>query len=104
MPEGHFRYDWVDIAGGVGRYAVPIKKPQMPRLAVHFLVMRGRLPGSGSAPTAPFDQGKPVTVAATKWVAVTPVQHRVEVTLDQPAREDLDDRRPGSPGDVKARH
>ncbi len=83
-PEGHFRYDWVDIAGGVGRYTVAIRKPQMPRLAVHFLVMRGRLPASGGAPTAPFDQGKPVTVAATKWVTVTPVQHRVAVTLEAP--------------------
>jgi alpha-2-macroglobulin len=83
-PEGRFRYDWVDIANGFGRYAVPIRKPQMPRLAVHFLVMRGRLPGSGSAPTAPFDQGKPVTVAATKWVTVLPVQHRVNVSFEAP--------------------
>ena len=83
-PEGRFRYDWVDIANGFGRYAVPIRKPQMPRLAVHFLVMRGRLPDSGVAPAAPFDQGKPVTLAATKWVTVTPVQHRVEVTLESP--------------------
>ena len=83
-PEGRFRYDWVPIANGVGRYAVPIRKPQMPRLAVHFLVMRGRLPGSPAAPTAPFDQGKPVTVAATKWVTVTPVQHRVNVSLEAP--------------------
>ena len=83
-PEGRFRYDWVDIANGFGRYAVAIRKPQMPRLAVHFLVMRGRLSGSASAPTAPFDQGKPVTVAATTWVTVTPVQHRVNVSLENP--------------------
>ena len=83
-PEGRFRYDWVDIANGFGRYAVPIRKPQMPRVPVHFLVMRGRLPGSASAPTAPFDQGKPVTVAATKWVTVTPVQHRIDVSLESP--------------------
>jgi uncharacterized protein YfaS (alpha-2-macroglobulin family) len=83
-PEGRFRYDWVDIANGFGRHAVPIRKPQMPRLPVHFLVMRGRLPGSASAPTAPFDQGKPVTVAATKWITVTPVQHRVDVSLESP--------------------
>jgi alpha-2-macroglobulin len=83
-PEGRFRYDWVDIANGFGRYAVPIRKPQMPRLAVHFFVMRGRLPGSSPPPAAPFDQGKPVTVAATKWVTVTPVQHRVKVAFDNP--------------------
>ncbi|HEV8678267.1 MAG TPA: alpha-2-macroglobulin family protein, partial [Stellaceae bacterium] len=83
-PEGRFRYDWVAITNGVGRYTVPIRKLQMPRLAVHFLVMRGRLPGSPAAPTAPFDQGKPVTVAATKWVTVTPVQHRINVSLESP--------------------
>jgi uncharacterized protein YfaS (alpha-2-macroglobulin family) len=83
-PEGRFRYDWVDIANGFGRYAVPIRKQQMPRVPVHFLVMRGRLPGSASAPTAPFDQGKPVTVAATRWVTVTPVQNRVDVSLESP--------------------
>ena len=42
-PEGRFRYDWVDIANGFGRYALPVRKTQMPRVAVHFLVMRGRL-------------------------------------------------------------
>jgi alpha-2-macroglobulin len=83
-PEGRFRYDWVEIANGFGRYAVPIRKPQMPRLAVHFLVMRGRLLDAAAAPTAPFDQGKPVTVAATKWVTVTPVQHQVTVKLESP--------------------
>ncbi len=25
-PEGRFRYDWVDIANGFGRYAVPLRK------------------------------------------------------------------------------
>ena len=84
-PEGRFRYDWVDIANGFGRYAVPIRKQQVPRLAVHFLVMRGRLP-IPPGPMAPFDQGKPVTLAATKWVNVNPTDNRVMVTLDAPAQ------------------
>ncbi|OWJ63787.1 alpha-2-macroglobulin [Inquilinus limosus] len=83
-PEGQFRYDWVDIANGFGRYAVPVRKAQMPRLPVHFLIMRGRLPGDGQAATAPFDQGKPVTLATTAWVKVTPVENQVAVTLDAP--------------------
>jgi uncharacterized protein YfaS (alpha-2-macroglobulin family) len=84
-PEGRFRYDWVDIANGFGRYAVPIRKQQVPRLAVHFLVMRGRLP-TPPGPLAPFDQGKPITVAATKWVSVNPTDNRVAVTFDAPAQ------------------
>jgi hypothetical protein len=83
-PEGRFRYDWVDIANGFGRYTLPVRREQMPRVAVHFLVMRGRLPGPPQAATAPFDQGKPVTLAATTWVTVTPVQHRVQVALNAP--------------------
>ena len=64
-PEGRFRYDWVDVANGFGRYAVPMRKQQVPRLAVHFLLMRGRLAGPPPTATAPFDQGKPATLAAT---------------------------------------
>ncbi|MBV9076250.1 MAG: alpha-2-macroglobulin, partial [Methylobacteriaceae bacterium] len=84
-PEGRFRYDWVDIQNGFGRYELALRKEQMPRLAVHFLVMRGRLPGEIN-PTAPFDQAKPVTVAATKWVKVSPVRNIVVAALEAPAR------------------
>ncbi len=84
QPEGRFGYDWVDIANGFGRYAVPVRKQQVPRLAVHFLLMRGRLPGP-PAPGAPFDQGKPVTLAATKWITVTPVENQVKVSFEAPA-------------------
>ncbi len=83
-PEGRFRYDWVDIANGFGRYSVPIRKQQMPRLAVHFLLMRGRLATPVPA-TSPFDQGKPTTLAATKWVTVNPTDNRVNVTFEAPA-------------------
>ena len=85
-PEGRFRYDWVDIANGFGRYPVTLRKEEMPKLAVHFLVMRGRLPGTANDPTAPFDQGKPVTIAATKWVTVTPVKNIVVAKLEAPAK------------------
>ena len=83
-PDGRFRTDWVDIENGFGRYAVPIRKEEMPRLPVHFLIMRGRLAGPAQAATAPFDQGKPVTLATTAWVKVTPVENKVAVTLDAP--------------------
>jgi len=84
QPEGRFSYDWVDIAHGFGRYSLPIRKEQMPRLAVHALLMRGRLPGT-PAPGAPFDLGKPVTLAATKFITVTPIENEVKVSFDAPA-------------------
>lgn len=84
-PEGRFRYDWVEIANGFGRYAVPVRKAQVPGLAVNFLLMRGRLPGPVN-PAAPFDQGKPVTLAATATVAVNPTENRVQVSFEAPAQ------------------
>ncbi len=85
-PDGHFGVDWVDIANGFGRYKVTLTTPDMPKLPVHFLIMRGRLPGADADPGAPFDQGKPVTIAATKWITVTPVKNIVTVALDYPQK------------------
>ncbi len=88
LPEGRFRTEWVEIANGFGRYAVTVRKQDGPRLAVHFLVMRGRLPatdGEAAGPAAPFDQRKPVTLAATGWVAINPTDNRVKVSLEAPA-------------------
>lgn len=84
-PEGRFRYDWIDVTNGQGRYTVAIRGQQTPRLAVHFLLMRGRLAGP-VAPNAPFDQGKPVSLAATTWIRVAPTDNIVKVTFDAPAQ------------------
>ncbi len=97
-PGGKYRYDWVDITNGFGRYPVTLAKEQMPKLAVHFLVMRGRLPGTANDPSAPFDQGKPVTIAATKWINVTPVKNIVVASLEAPAKA-----RPGQEVEVTLR-
>ena len=85
QPEGTFDYQWADIADGFARLAVPVRKQQVPKLAVHVLLMRGRLPGVVPTPTAPFDQGKPVTLAATTWVRVVPIENEVKVRFDAPA-------------------
>jgi len=86
QPSGVYDYSFVDIANGFGRFALPVKKEQTPKLAVHFLVMRGRLKDSAPQPSANFDQGKPVTIAATKWIEVTPVKNIVNVKLDAPGK------------------
>jgi alpha-2-macroglobulin len=97
-PEGQFKYDWVDIANGFGRYPVTVRKEQMPKAAVHFLIMRGRLAETAPNPTAAFDQGKPVTIAATKWITVTPVKNIVTAKLEYPAKA-----RPGQEVEVTLR-
>jgi uncharacterized protein YfaS (alpha-2-macroglobulin family) len=97
-PDGQFRYDWVDIANGFGRYPVSVRKEQMPKLAVHFLIMRGRLANNAADPATPFDQGKPVTIAATKWITVKPVKNIVVAKLDYPQKT-----RPGEDIEVTLR-
>ncbi|QGM46768.1 alpha-2-macroglobulin [Methylocystis heyeri] len=98
QPNGLYDYSFVDIANGFGRLAVPLKKEQTPKLAVHFLIMRGRLKDSPPQPAANFDQGKPVTIAATKWIEVTPVKNIVNVKLEHPSQA-----RPGDEVEVTLR-
>ncbi|WBK01503.1 MG2 domain-containing protein [Methylocystis parvus] len=98
QPNGVYDYSFVDIANGFGRFALPVKKEQTPKLAVHFLVMRGRLKDSAPQPSANFDQGKPVTIAATKWIEVTPMKNIVNVKLDAPGKA-----RPGQQVEVTLR-
>jgi len=85
-PEGPFRYEWVDIANGFGRFPLAVRKQHLPRVPVHLLLMRGRLAGESLAPTAPFDLGKPATLAATHWIKVNPVKNALAVKLDTPAK------------------
>ena len=98
QPSGVYDYEFVDIANGFGRYALPVRKEQTPKLAVHFLIMRGRLKDAPPQPTASFDQGKPVTIAATKWIEVTPVKNIVNVKIEHPAKA-----RPGDAVEVALR-
>ncbi len=98
QPNGVYDYSFVDIANGFGRFPLTVKKEQLPKLAVHFLIMRGRLENSAPQPSANFDQGKPVTIAATKWIEVTPVRNIVNVKLEHPAKA-----RPGQEVEVTLR-
>jgi hypothetical protein len=98
QPNGVYDYQFVDIANGFGRYTLPLRKEQAPKLAVHFLVMRGRLKDSAPQPSATFDQGKPVTIAATKWIEVTPVKNIVTAKLEYPQKA-----RPGQEIEVTLR-
>lgn len=85
-PEGPFRYEWVDVADGYGRFPLAVRTQHLPKVPVHFLLMRGRLAGEPLAPTAPFDLGKPATLATTHWIKVNPVKNALTVKLDAPAK------------------
>jgi len=82
-PEGN-QYHWVRISGGTGTFKLPVKNTYVPRLPVHFILMRGRIKGTGPVPGGTTDLGKPTTVASTSWVKVNSVDNRIKVELDLP--------------------
>ena len=96
-PEGN-RYEWLEVKGGNATYKVPVKNTYVPQLPVHFVLMRPRIPGTGSTPSDQTDLGKPSTVAATAWVKVNPLDNRVNVAL-----EHVEKARPGERVEVTIR-
>ena len=84
-PDGN-RYQWFTVNNGAATFDVVVQKNFTPRMPVHFVLMRGRIPGVVPVMGGRVDLGKPATVAATAWVAVAPVEHQVNVTLTYPER------------------
>lgn len=83
QPDGFNRYEWISIKNGAAVYEVPINKIDMPRLPVHFLLMRGRIK---TDKTSNLDLGKPATLAATTLVEVNTVEHQVKVEMVYPKK------------------
>ncbi|MFT5534275.1 MAG: hypothetical protein ACI802_002521 [Candidatus Paceibacteria bacterium] len=94
-PDGN-RYQWFTVKNGAATIDLPIQKNFVPRLPVHVVLMRGRVPGVLPTAGSQLDLGKPATVASTTWLTVEPVEHQVTVTLDNPARA-----RPGETVNVR---
>ncbi len=94
-PEGN-RYEWLAVEGGAATFRLPLRGTWAPRLPVHFVLMRGRVPGTAPQPGNATDLGKPATLAATTWLDVEPVDNRVEVKLAHPEKA-----RPGQKVDVR---
>ena len=82
-PDGN-KYHWIDVEGGTAVFNIAIQSNYAPRLPVHFILMRGRLPGTGPAPGSGMDAGKPETMAATAWLDVNPLAHQAKVELEYP--------------------
>jgi alpha-2-macroglobulin len=83
-PEGN-RYQWIDIEGGAATFTIQVEGHFTPRLPVHFVLTRGRIPGTTPLPGNNTDLGKPATMAATAWLEVNPVTHQVAIDLAYPA-------------------
>jgi alpha-2-macroglobulin len=82
-PEGN-RYQWINVEGGAATFNVPVEGHFTPRLPVHFVLMRGRIPGTAPQPGNNTDLGKPATMAATAWLEVNPVAHQMGIDLEYP--------------------
>ncbi len=94
-PDGN-RYQWFSVRNGAATFDLQVQKHFVPRLPVHFVLMRGRVAGVEPVAGGRMDLGKPATVAATSWLTVEPVEHQVNVVLENPARA-----RPGETVNVK---
>jgi uncharacterized protein YfaS (alpha-2-macroglobulin family) len=80
------RYQWVDVRNGAASFALLVEKRFVPRLPVHFVLLRGRVPGVDPRSGAGLDLGRPAAVAATAWVEVEPVKQRLRLELAHPDR------------------
>ncbi|HEQ72257.1 MAG TPA: hypothetical protein ENN69_07195, partial [Spirochaetia bacterium] len=77
-------YRWVEVKNGQGLVSIPIALNMVPRLPVHALLLRGRLPGTGGRFTGRIDRGKPIAMAATTWLTIDSVRNELSVNLEHP--------------------
>jgi len=83
QPNGVNRYEWLSVKNGTAIYEVPINKSDMPRLPVHFMLLRGRIK---QGKTSNLDLGKPATLAATTLIEVSTVENQVSVAMEYPKK------------------
>src|SRR5205807_7515202 len=72
------------VEGGTAIFHLPIEATFTPRVPIHFVLMRGRLPGVKPIEGNALDLGKPETLAATAWLEVDPVANQAVMTLQYP--------------------
>ncbi len=78
------RYQWLSVNNGSAQLSVPLTMQDMPRLAVHFLLFKGRLQAQSQMRPNHIDLDKPITLASSIWLNVSPIQHKVTVNLSYP--------------------
>ena len=73
-------YTWREVSGGKAVHELPIKGNHVPNIAVHVVLMRGRL-GEGKTEDARY---RPQTLGASIDIEVEPVRNQVMVDLKHP--------------------
>ena len=78
-PRGN-SYHQVQVEGGQGIFTMPVTGDMTRQIPVHAVLHRGRIGMDGDGE----DRRKPVTMAATAYIEVTPRDHEMELTLTHP--------------------
>lgn len=78
-------YSLLEIKNGQGLYSFKVTPDMVPRVAVHALLLRGRIATSSEPNLVREDRGKPIAMANTTWVNVNTTQHQLEVKLEHSA-------------------
>ncbi|MGK0289399.1 MAG: hypothetical protein ACI86H_000843 [bacterium] len=78
-PTGN-QYKWIDIRNGQGTLDVKLTNQMVPRMPVHFLLMRGRI-GNQKIRSFKHDRAKPITMANTTWIEVKPRNNKLKIKL-----------------------
>lgn len=86
VPDGKNIYKWVNIKNGTATFKVKVEKPFMPRIPIHFVLMRGRVDDGKPYSANQTDLGKPATLATTSWLEVSTVKHKVNMELAYPSK------------------
>ncbi len=80
-------YHWVKVSKGQGVFHLRISGDMHPDIPIHFLLMRGRLPGKTRRLEAGReDRGKPISMANTIRLRVNPLDNQLKISLDHPKK------------------
>ncbi len=82
------RYDWINVRNGTATYKLEVQKQDLPRLPVHFLLIRGRIshPSDLATSAQTMDLGKPQTLASSTFVEVSSADNRIAMALNYPSK------------------
>lgn len=75
------RYHWVTLNRGQYVFELPIAADMSPRLPVHVMLLRGRLPSKQSPGPVEDERFRPKAMASTTWIKVAPTANKINVEL-----------------------
>lgn len=79
------RYDTALVRNGTATLPITVANRDAPRLPVHVLLLRGR-GDKLQAPVEGVDLGKPLSLAATQWLNILPVDNTLTAKFTHPPR------------------